>query len=1329
MSSYQAIRIVGGIMPPSFLMRVHSGEVDPTSLTPASYKLASNETIRDAAARAWTYLRNAWSAWDELESPGAGVTRDRWLLPLLRELGYGNIPALSHGISIDGTSYPISHGWEHIPIQLLGSAVYLDRRNPGIAGAARAPQAMVQEALNKTDENLWAILSNGSKLRLLRDSSALAGSAYVEFDLDTIFDGDLYAEFLLLFLIAHSTRLEKRGGSDAGPADCWIEIWRNEAVDTGTRALDKLRVGVEQALVDLGDGFLHHPSNGWLIQALRSGELSDRDYLRALLRLVYRLLFMFVAEDRNALLDPEASAQERGTYTSYFSTARVRRMSRIRSGGPHPDLWQAQRMIISALGGNGLADIAIPALGGLFDPDPRAKSIQGQTGPDLLLSADLSNHALLSAVRNLAWVEVKGGRIQPVDYRNLGVEELGSVYESLLELIPRVDLADMSFRLETTAGNDRKTTGSYYTPPALISALLDTALDPLLDDAIKNSKTPEDSEKRLLDLTVCDPACGSGGFLVAAARRIARRLAQVRSDEDEPTPETVQHALRDVVGHCIYGVDLNDLAAELAKVSLWLEAMEPGKPLGFLDARIRVGNSLLGTTPALMAEGIPDHAFKEIEGDNKKYAAAIRKQNKAEREGQSSLFAVDNSIPTEQFIHEREGLLVSSDSIEVTRKQARAWEKYEESDALRHARLQADAWCSAFVWPLHLGAVQPVTEEVFQAIVTSPDAPNLEDQREEIRRLSHDYRFFHYHLEFPEIFGVGESQQSHGGFSLMLGNPPWMRVKLQEETYFKSRSPEIANARNASVRKKLINDLENHDQNLLLSYRRDLRKAEALSHFMGASGRFPLGGVGDVNTYAVFADLMRQSISGRGRIGVILLSGLVSGFTYRKFVQHLINTKTLVSFLGMENEERVFPDVHNMTKFGLLTLTGSESPVDEAEFVAYGRRAEDLVDPRRRYRLNSDQIVAINPNSLTIPSFRWARDAEVTSSIHAAAPVLVRHEPEANPWGVEFMSMFHMANDSGLFENHDEIVSRIISRDGAAALLNDGRTVYPLYEGKMLWHFDHRYGTYDGQTQAQANKGVLPHTDATQKDDSSFRVQPRYWVDEEKVLERGWWSRRTWSMAFRDIGPAERTFIPTAVPMVAAGNKAPFLAITGTGAESLALLGLLSSLLIDYDARQRGQLMTFFIIEQLAVLEPRELAEERPWLAGNATCWLSPRVLELVYTNVEMTQLANECGDDGEPFCWLPERRHLIQAEIDAGVFHLYDMKRDDVIWILDSFTVLKKYQEASFEKGGFGEFRTQKLVMNYYDLMQKAIETGVAYQTPIDPPPGDGPRHPRRSS
>ena len=436
-----------------------------------------------------------------------------------------------------------------------------------------------------------------------------------------------------------------------------------------------------------------------------------------------------------------------------MSTARLRRISRIRSGGPHPDLWEAQRLVLSALGGQGLTQLGIPALGGLFDPDPRAKPTQGQPGPDLLLAADLSNHALLSAIRALAWVQVSGGRTQPVDYRNLGAEELGSVYESLLELIPRVDLTDMVFRLETLAGHDRKTTGSYYTPPALVSALLDTALDPLLDEAVKNADDTKHAEQRLLAMTVCDPASGSGGFLVAAARRIARRLAQVRSGEDEPTPEQVQHALRDVIGRCIYGVDINDLAAELAKVSLWLEALEPGKPLGFLDARIRVGNSLIGTTPALLAEGIPDNAFKEISGDDKKYAASIRKQNKIERSGQSSLFAADGTIDSSTLMQARKEILSNTDDVNATRNKVNAWQDYQESNEVRHAHLQADAWTAAFVWPLTQDAPVPVTQETLLQIAADPDNPTLAATVAEVDRLAHEYRFFHWHLEFPEIFG------------------------------------------------------------------------------------------------------------------------------------------------------------------------------------------------------------------------------------------------------------------------------------------------------------------------------------------------------------------------------------------------------------------------------------------------------------------------------------------------------------------------------------------------------------------------------------------------
>ena len=226
-----------------------------------------------------------------------------------------------------------------------------------------------------------------------------------------------------------------------------------------------------------------------------------------------------------------------------------------------------------------------------------------------------------------------GGPKRVVDYRNLGADELGSVYESLLELVPRYNEAERTFSLANLAGNDRKTIGSYYTPTSLIDCLLDSALDPLLDEAEK----ADNPEAALLALTVCDPACGSGHLLVAAARRLAARLAKVRAADHEPTPIDEQHAMHDVVEHCIFGVDLNPLAAELAKVSLWLESVQPGRPLSFLSAHIKVGNSLLGTTPALLAAGIPDEAFTALEGDDRKHVASLKKRNQKERAGQGEL--------------------------------------------------------------------------------------------------------------------------------------------------------------------------------------------------------------------------------------------------------------------------------------------------------------------------------------------------------------------------------------------------------------------------------------------------------------------------------------------------------------------------------------------------------------------------------------------------------------------------------------------------------------------------------------------------------------------
>jgi type I restriction-modification system DNA methylase subunit len=231
--------------------------------------------------------------------------------------------------------------------------------------------------------------------------------------------------------------------------------------------------------------------------------------------------------------------------------------------------------------------------------------------------------------------------LRPVDYRNLGAEELGGVYESLLALTPQISADGARFTFAEFAGNERKTSGSYYTPDSLVQCLLDSALDPVVDEAIKG-KSGGAAEKAILALKVCDTAVGSGHFLVGAAHRLARHLARVRAlaqGESEPSPLLYQHALRDVIGRCLYGVDVNPMAAELCRVSLWLEALEPGKPLSFLDHHIRVGNSLLGATPELIAAGLPDGAFTAIEGDDKKTCTLLKKRNHEEQKGQDSFFS------------------------------------------------------------------------------------------------------------------------------------------------------------------------------------------------------------------------------------------------------------------------------------------------------------------------------------------------------------------------------------------------------------------------------------------------------------------------------------------------------------------------------------------------------------------------------------------------------------------------------------------------------------------------------------------------------------------
>ena len=1326
-SGFIAVRSAAGLLPVDTLNAVVEGK-GLDGLAPGDYHLLPGETLRGEANRAWQRLLGAWRGFNDSigalpeGDPAIGITRERWLLPLFAELGYGRLDTTAAGgVDVDGNTFPVSHLWRSTPIHLLGSGVDLDRRSSGVAGAAKAaPHAMVQELLNRTDEFLWAFLSNGRTLRVLRDNASLVRQAYLEFDLTAIFDGELFSEFVVLFLVCHQSRVEAR--DESGPRSCWLETWRSASAAAGTRALDSLRDGVIRALRAFGSGFLRHPANSQLRGALASGDLAPQDYYRSLLRLAYRLLFVFVAEDRNLLHHPNATAKARDRYARYFSTSRLRRLAtRSRSADRHPDLWRSLQMVFDAVGdADGLPALGLPCLGGfLFDPDALG----------LIKGAQLANADLLAALRPLSLVRDVSGLTRTIDYRNLGSEELGSVYESLLQLVPRHDPGTGEFRLEEIAGNERKTTGSYYTPSSLIASLLDSALEPLLDEAVKSAATSEAAENTLLRMTICDPACGSGHFLVAAARRLAKRLATVRTGEPEPAPDALRTALRDVVGRCIYGVDLNDLAAELAKVSLWLEALEPGKPLSFLDAKIKVGNALLGTTPMLLAQGVPDDAFTQLTGDDKKLTADLKKRNKRERDSadQGELFGIQELHRGTAAIAVRRAEIEKYDDSSSAGLAARAdaWRRLEESPELKQARFLADAWCAAFVWHKSPGAPSAITDATFRQLEAAPDAVPV-PLCGEIGRLARDYRFFHWHLEFPDVFAVPDALEDvdnpdqgwSGGFSAVLGNPPWEHTELKEQEYFAARDPQIAGAAGAA-RKNLIAALPVTDPDLWESFSAAKRLADGVSLLARASGRFPLCGRGRINTYALFAETVRALLAADGRTGVILPTGIATDATTQHFFRDIVESSALASLYDFENRQPLFEGVDSRFKFCLLTLTGRARGEAAADFAFFCHDPTDLDKPDVRFTLKPDEILLLNPNTGTCPVFRTRRDAEITLGIYRRLPILVHDgDPGGNPWGLSFMQgLFNMTSDSGLFYSRDQLESEGWALDGNVFARGEQRMM-PLYESKMISQFDHRWATYD----ASEARDVTTE----EKLRADFRALPRYWVAESDAEARWPVGVRTWQLVWRGIARSTdwRTAMASLVPRYPGGGNFD-VAIPRHPAQALPLAAAINSLPFDFVTRQKlsGMHLQFSVFKQLPLPTPDIISAPCPWdtmeSLGN---WILPYVLELTYMSGDMAPLAGAIGDRGAAFRWHDGRRALMRAEVDAAFFHLFGLERIDVDYILDTFPIVQRKDEAAF-----GEYRTKRLILESYDAMAEAIATGSSYKTVLEPPPGHGPRNQER--
>lgn len=1343
---FTALKIEGALFSPEFLQQIASLQVKKQ--TEADYGISKSLKIKDEIGRYWRIAQDLWTDYSarklqkNVDQNELGV--QQWLIRLLESvLGYAPLEKVA-GQHIGERYFPISHfaGNKTIPLVLTTSPFSLDssEKEFGEEGKRRSPHGLIQEFLNANKDCLWGLVSNGLKMRIVRDNPSLTRPAYIEADLEQIFEEQLYADFATLWLLFHSSRIFVKATEK--PDACILEVWRKESHKTGERALAELRNGVTQALRELGNGFFKHPANKKLRELLQSGEMINTDFFKEILILVYRFLFLLTTEERGLLLDSNSPKEAQDIYKEGYSINRLREYSLKRRHYDHySDCWQSILIIFRGLS-EGAKPLALPALGGLFNKKHCPH----------LETAEINNHHLLSAIHSLSFFEADKV-LARVNYRDMGTEELGSVYESLLELHPDIDVESTPWKFAftedrgngKTKGSERKSSGSYYTPPELVNELIKSALEPVIQRTIKEN--PEEPRKALLNLKICDPACGSGHFLLAATRRLAIEIARIDSGNETPEESIRQHALREVVTHCIYGVDINSMAVELCKTALWIESVEPGKPLGFLDYRIQCGNSLFGATPALMEKGIPDGAFDAIGDDDKKACAHYKKRNKEGAKGQLGLL-FEESLPQENLL-KSDFLTLEEDSIVAVQKKEKQHLEMLQSQAYQHRLMIANAWCATFVWKKQFHGPEPITKDIW--IHIKKDALKCPvELKKEIEKFAHQYQFFHWYLAFPDVFKIPVENQKtdneqtgwSGGFDVILGNPPWERIKLQEEEFFATRSSEIANAENKSNRGQLIKRLMQENKTLWDEFQDEKYKAEAQSKFLRKSELFSLTGRGDINTYAIFAELVTLLIHRKGKAGIIVPTGIATDDTCKYFFSHLVENQMLSSLYDFENREKLFSDVDSRMKFCLLTIRASCSLAHSWEragvrdnylvdFAFFATRTEHLAEDYRHFLLSDADFRLINPNTRTCPIFRSKRDAEITKKVYRKIPVLINETTHENPWNLSFMRMLDMANDSDLFHTRDQLESQGFQLRGnrfvgphpsllpqAGEGEEDQRVYLPLYEAKMIHHFDHRWATYGGlETRDVALE---------EKQDPEFSVLPRYWIAQEEVEKRikeKW--EKPYLLGWRDIcrNTDERTVIASIIPRVSVGDT--FLLMFPNKKNSDLIIANLNSFILDYISRQKigGTHLKYHYFKQLPMLLPSQYEEKCSWANELLKNWICEQVLPLVYTNYEMKEFAQDCGYDGPPFKWDEERRFLLRCELDAAYFHLYQIERDDVDYILETFPIVKKKDEARYQ-----EYRTKRVILEIYDKLAEAIKSGKPYQSRLNPPLADPScQHPKR--
>ncbi|GIW72670.1 MAG: hypothetical protein KatS3mg102_2212 [Planctomycetota bacterium] len=1204
-----------------------------------------------------------------LDQMPVGELRERWLIPLLLLLDFEPVFQRAHLSSEDGRDrFAISHlGWsgEGAPPVLL----VREELDAAAGRGRRSPHEELQAYLNRAPA-LWGIVANGRRLRILRDFHHEHVKAFVGFDLDAIFETGDFPSFRALYRLAHRSRFVPVPGDEEQrlPLEILFEQSREQGIEIGRELQRQVRVAIEALAEGLFDAEL---------RALLDDPKEARALYHELLLIVYRLLFLLFAEQRKML--PAG-----GIYAETYSVTSLVRLAEGRHPDPrHKDLWEGLKVTFRMLHDGAPEAGVFPYNGQLFDPR-RTERLTQRT---------CENKRLLDAIGALTHVRAGGVR-QRVNYAELGVEELGSVYESLLNetLVRAHRPLEHEGRVVPAGGiylapltTERKDLGAFYTPPELVDFALSVSLDRLIAERLERAGgDPAARERALLDLRVCDPACGSGAFLVGAVDRLALALATERCGGQKPTEEALRRARRDVLRHSIYGVDKDAFAVELCKVALWIHCAVPDLPLSFLDHRIQHGDSLVGwpllDIPTEIPEGaytVPSKVNNSRRAEDRRLKAFLRVAAERNREALAGQLELGRTPPMLDVRVDFPAILEEDERVpaDVEKKEA-AYRAFLASEAYRRFEAAANLWAASFFWSPDAGAEAPTAAHYRRALAGEVDPR----QAEAARALLEEFPAFHWPLRFPEI-------RARGGFDAIVGNPPWEQVKLHEQEWFAPHRPDIARMTTAA-RRRAIEALRQEDPGLYRRWRLAEVAYQRMAEFMRHSGRYTASGH-EPNTYLLFAETAADMIREDGRAGILVKSALALDKSASALFSKLVEAGQVEEFQDILNGVgkvgvRYFPTVHLETRFAVVGLRGARSDIEFAATLMNWNVDEAATRPRQRF--DPGKLAILNPKTRTLTSFRKPEELAIALELHRRWPILDFENGGENPWGLGYCTLFNSTTASRHFFKREDLEARgwVLGPDKvfrlpagrAAAAAAEGQgdlfadptsdtEALPLYEGQLMNRYDHRARTYEGYAgkNKYGRKPHIPHTTDVQKADPAFEIEPRYWmlrgVAETRLREK---VGDRIMIAFRDnvsVASNQRCAKGAVLPRVPATET---IRIFLLGRETvLEFLGLFNATLFDFLVRGHMPGMHVALVWMLAQI-PAPPPGLDPRIADHAR--------RLSLTSHSVARLFG-----AEPHRWDPEERYRLDVELDALVAHAYGVTRAQYATILDSFEVMARVQ------------------------------------------------------